>query len=142
MVVKHVYKLKHKRWVEDIYENVTSTIFIGFFSAPKKAKETIQKYKQFEGFKDYPDNFIIEEIELDFDDGTLMKVYWLTHSYEDEEGYDIVTDIAVYSSREKAEEDLQKVKDLDKFREHPEGFYIGSYEVDQTYWEGGFFTYQ
>ena len=70
-----------------------------------------------------------------------MKVYWLTHFYEDEEGYDIVTDIAVYSSREKAEAGLQRIKDLEKFKEHLDDFLIEEYEVDVTYWDGGFFTY-
>ena len=66
--MKYVYKLQHTRKVEDVYEGVTDTKFIGFFSTKKKATETIEKYKQFEGFRDYPDDFMIEKVELDFDD--------------------------------------------------------------------------
>ena len=61
----YVFKLIHQRYVED---DATSTIMIGFYSTHKKAKEVIERYKKIVGFKDYPNDFIIEKMEIDFDD--------------------------------------------------------------------------
>ena len=34
----------------------------------EKAEQTISHYKTITGFKDYPNDFVIEKIKLDFDD--------------------------------------------------------------------------
>ncbi|MFT9077050.1 hypothetical protein [Ethanoligenens sp.] len=64
-----VYQLMHKVIIES-NENVYSGSLIGFYSSRKKAEETIKKYKSIEGFKDYPNGFIIEEYEVDDDNVT------------------------------------------------------------------------
>jgi len=63
--MEQVYMLTHARPVE---EGVTDDILIGFYSSADKAGEVIERYKLITGFKDYPDNFIVEEMEVDFDD--------------------------------------------------------------------------
>ncbi len=67
-------------------------------------------------------------------------VYFLEHSYEEGE-YDIVTDIAVYSSKVKAEKAICKFQKYPKFKKHPEGFNIDMYKVDQSEWGEGFFIW-
>lgn len=69
------------------------------------------------------------------------KVYCLEHSYEEGE-IDIVTEIAVYSTKEKAEEALAKFKLHPKFRDHPDGFYLNEYKLNECEWQEGFFTYE
>jgi homoserine kinase type II len=63
--MKYVYKLKHSRKVDD---ECTSSVLIGFFESEKLANEIIIKYKKLPGFKDYPNDFVAEKVEIDFDD--------------------------------------------------------------------------
>ena len=59
-----VYLLSHSRLVcePDIFD----TKDIGFYSTKEKAKQVIEEYKMLPGFRDYPNDFVIEE--MDFDD--------------------------------------------------------------------------
>ena len=68
--MKFVYRLIHKRKVgiSTDGEKVYSTICIGFFSSVKMAKTVIEDYKKILGFQDYPNDFILEKIELNYDD--------------------------------------------------------------------------
>lgn len=68
--MKYVYTLIHKRKVcKDKNDKwVHSTKEIGIYTTEKRAKDVIEIYKKLPGFRDYPDDFIIEKIELDFDD--------------------------------------------------------------------------
>ena len=65
----YIYILFHKRKVE-FYNSewIYDTKLIGVFSNKNKALQTIEKYKNIDGFKDYPYDFIIDKIEIDFDD--------------------------------------------------------------------------
>ena len=65
---RYIYILKHKHKVATDGDDVFDTKLIGGFSSEIKALQTIEKYKSIEGFKDYPDGFIIEKIEIDYDD--------------------------------------------------------------------------
>lgn len=71
----------------------------------------------------------------------LKKVYNLEHFYEDENEIEYLTDLGVYSTKEKAEEALKKFKGHPKFKNHQDGFIIIDYKIDLALWEGGFFTY-
>ena len=68
------------------------------------------------------------------------NVYFLCHEFFDGE-YDIVTDIAVYSTYQKAAEAIERLKKIPKFIDHPDSFEIGEVEIDKDYWQEGFFTY-
>ena len=70
-----------------------------------------------------------------------MRVYELTHFYEDEDGYDFVTEIGVYTSRKRAEKARDKFRMHDKFKARPNDFCIASCIVNKSYWVDGFFTY-
>jgi hypothetical protein len=71
----------------------------------------------------------------------MKYIYELSHFYEDEDGYDIFTEIAVYSSLEKAEKALEKFKLYPKFESHPEAFNISRCEIDKDDWPEGFVPY-
>lgn len=68
-MLKYVYKLKHYHVVghDNVGDELRSRKTIGYYSSLKKAKETIERYKNITGFKDYPDGFYIEKVEIDFD---------------------------------------------------------------------------
>lgn len=61
----YVYKLIHQI---DVGDGAKSTSLIGFYSTRKKSKKVIGKYKKITGFKDFPNDFVIEKMEVDFDD--------------------------------------------------------------------------
>ena len=70
-----------------------------------------------------------------------IYLYELSHEYEIEKSgniYDIITDIGIYTTEEKAEKAVERLKQHPKFKAHPEGFEIGKTEVDHDYWEEGF----
>lgn len=65
--MKYVYKLEHSHISGSLGdEKLFDTKVIGYYSSRKKAEETMERYKYITGFKDYPDGFIIEKIEIDF----------------------------------------------------------------------------
>ena len=68
--MQYVYQLLFKHKVEQDIDGrwIYSTIGIGIYSTKEKAKETIERYKHITGFQDYPNDFIINKVELDFDD--------------------------------------------------------------------------
>jgi hypothetical protein len=41
------------------------TKLIGIFSSKEKAEKAIEEYKKISGFKNYPENFYIDQYELD-----------------------------------------------------------------------------
>lgn len=62
--MKTVFLLQHSYEVGEFDE----TKVIGIYSSKEKAEETVKRYKQLPGFKDYPDEcFYIDEYELDSD---------------------------------------------------------------------------
>lgn len=67
----------------------------------------------------------------------MTSVFLLTHSYEidDEETVKI---IGIYSSKEKAENTIEKYKNLPGFKDYPDSFCISEYEIDEDNWVEGF----
>lgn len=56
-----VYLLQHSYEQNDIEE----TKIIGIFSSKEKALEVIERYKILSGFKEYPNDFYIDEYQID-----------------------------------------------------------------------------
>lgn len=69
-----------------------------------------------------------------------MDIYDLWHEYYDEkEECDIYIHIAVYSSKEKVEKAIERLKKLPKFKDHPDDFIYECYTVDEEgSWKEGF----
>ena len=79
---KTVFVLQHSYEYGDDNE-YTETKLIGIYSSMEKAKETVNKLKTAEGFREYPlDCFYITKYMLDEDDWTEGFVSW-----EDAESY-------------------------------------------------------
>jgi len=70
------------------------------------------------------------------------KVYLLQHSYEviyEGVSFDETKTIGIYSSKEKAEEVVQRYKCISGFDKYPLScFYIDGYELNQDNWKEGF----
>lgn len=69
---------------------------------------------------------------------TLPIAFVVQHLREDEDGYDDVKLIGVYSTQELAEAVVERYKKLPGFSEYPEGFCISGYELDKDHWTEGF----
>lgn len=137
-----LYKLEHKR-VVDYYNNefIYSTITIGYYSSCYIIQETISRYINIEGFKDYPKDFVIEKFKVNRSKIIGNKIYELTHTYEDSDGYDNVVYLGVYPSIKDAYSKIDKIKTSKPYSEHLDNFIIDEYIINEDNWCEGFFTY-
>ena len=147
--MKFVYKLEHKRIAEindDTGEKIPCTKLLGFFPSEEKCKEIIPLYLDQPGFRDYPDDFIIEKIEADVDDynGTAgefnASVFYLSHEYYDGV-YDHISHPGYYSTQKLAEQAQQRYQLEPEFIAYPDGFCIAEYKIGKREWKEGFFAF-
>ena len=66
--MNHVYVVHHVNPQNDEEKH------IGVYLSLEEAKEVVEKYKKFKGFKDAPDHFYIDKYELN-------KMYWTEGYY-------------------------------------------------------------
>ena len=144
MKMKSVYMLTHSRIVVD---DARETKVLGYFSTQSKAKQAIDEYKLLDGFCDYPNDFFIETCEADVDEFNDIPgqfsdvVYRLFHEYYDGVEFDYVTNLGFYSTEQNVYKALEKFKHDPIFAEHLDGFIIYECQIDEKYWQDGFFTY-
>lgn len=143
-----VYLLSHSREVEP---GTISSIHIGIYSSMRIVDKTIKKYKDITGFKDYPNDFVVEECEIISKDNKEILpgqlVYFLQHEYSVEENdviYDYITNIDIfedYNDAKKVMEELIKEAVYPKSPDGlyaPDGFNIDGCIVDKDEWTEGF----
>ena len=74
--------------------------------------------------------------------GILLKyVFILHHYYEIETNgsfHEYIKKIGIYSTEEKAQKAIEKLKEMPGFKEYPESFSIEKYEIDEDNWTSGF----
>lgn len=76
----------------------------------------------------------------------MERVYLVQHSYEYQYDDDLNIEetkiIGIYSSRDKAQQVVERYKTKKGFNRFPEDcFYIDAYELDKDHWKDGFITY-
>lgn len=69
---------------------------------------------------------------------TMEGAFVLQHEYEDENKDEQVKFIGVYTTRENAEEAIDKLRKMPGFSEYPDGFSIDFYDFNRTWWAEGF----
>ncbi|MCY9591353.1 hypothetical protein PC41400_09015 [Paenibacillus chitinolyticus] len=69
----------------------------------------------------------------------MKTVFLLQHSYEINQ-IEYTKTIGIYSTRDKAQDVINKYKELPGFKEYPEDFYIDEYHVDKNEWQEGFLS--
>jgi hypothetical protein len=67
-----------------------------------------------------------------------MEIFVLWHSYLDEDGRDHEMMLGIYSTRAKAEQAVELLRDKPGFRDYPEGFEIAEGTLDRTSMTEGF----
>ena len=70
----------------------------------------------------------------------MASVFVLQHVNTLEDGTEDVKFIGVYSSREKADAAVARLRRQPGFSEAPEGFHVDEYRVDQDHWVEGYVT--
>ena len=65
-------------------------------------------------------------------------VYVLHHVRSDDEYGDDAKLIGVYRSQEAAADAVTRLSDQPGFRQHPSGFHVDAYRLDQDHWTEGF----
>ncbi|HET6576403.1 MAG TPA: hypothetical protein VFG68_22580 [Fimbriiglobus sp.] len=68
----------------------------------------------------------------------MASVFVLQHVHSREDGSEDVKIIGVYSSREKAESAVTRLRYRPGFSDAPDGFPIDEYRVDQDQWAEGY----
>ena len=68
------------------------------------------------------------------------SVFLLHHVHEFEDGHEDSKLIGVYSTEQRAQEALQRVRNQPGFRERPEGFVINEFRLDRHGWPEGYVT--
>lgn len=64
----------------------------------------------------------------------------MQHVHELPDGSEDVKFIGVYSSKDLAQTAIARLKTQPGFRDHPLGFHIDEYLIDEDHWTGGFTT--
>lgn len=60
--MRALFLVKHRRVLNDnVYENK----FIGWYSSRTIADEAVERSRLLEGFRDYPDGYLVVEIDVD-----------------------------------------------------------------------------
>jgi hypothetical protein len=70
----------------------------------------------------------------------MASVFVLQHVHSQAHGVEDVKFIGVYSSREKAEAAVARLRSQHGFADAPDGFHIDEYRVDQDHWIEGYAT--
>ena len=68
----------------------------------------------------------------------MARVFVLQHVHSREDGVEDVKFIGVYSSREKADAAVARLRRLPGFSDAPDGFHVDEYRVDQDHWVEGY----
>ena len=73
-----------------------------------------------------------------FGEGAVSGVFPLWHVRRDDEHGDDAKFIGVYSSHEAAKEAVGRLEQLPGFADHPAGFQVEEYQLDEDHWTEGF----
>ena len=133
--MKKIFMLEHKREIDDV---VILSSLIGFYTSKDIVDHTVNKYRMLEGYRDYPDDFLITEYEIA---ENVMQAFVVFHEYSDEE-FDYPTLIGVFSTEEDAIKAQMVAIKEQPFAQYPDGFTIDNYELNKDFWTEGFFIYE
>lgn len=138
----YVYRLIHRK---KVYFNpdfgwVCDDKGIGCFSTFSRADRAGKEYRKIIGFRDFPDNFMIEKIPVFGTKKNCSAVYELTHFFDDGYGNDIVPYSGFFSSRKKARCMISLLKKDPFFSSRPEDFLIVHIKLNQCSWREGFIS--
>ena len=68
------------------------------------------------------------------------SVFLVMHARKLLDGHEDLKLIGVYGSQGRAQEAVERSRQLEGFRDHPDGFSIDGYLIDQDHWTEGFVT--
>ena len=132
-----IFLLIHKKIDKSTY---VEKKYIAVCSSYEKAKKTMERYKNYIGFKDFPDGFIILKYEIK--NINLLKHIYLLGYYKEYEDRDDINEILGFSvTLKEGKKIIKQYKEQNKFSTKARGFYIEKWLIDVTFrWEGGFIS--
>ena len=71
----------------------------------------------------------------------MPNVFVLQHVHSAEDDVEDVKLISVYSSREKAESAVMRLRQAPGFLDTPDGFHVDEYDLDRDHWVEGYVTF-
>ncbi|MBA2647894.1 MAG: hypothetical protein H0U81_13940 [Pyrinomonadaceae bacterium] len=71
-----------------------------------------------------------------------MEMFLLQHAHQPDNDQEDVKLIGIYSTLRKAEEAIERLRNLPGFRDAQDGFSIDCYKVDVDHWVEGYITVQ
>lgn len=69
-----------------------------------------------------------------------MEVFLLQHAHEKDDGEEDVKTVGIYSTRQLAEEAIERMRVQPGFKDAPDGFHINRYRVNEDHWVEGYVT--
>ena len=135
-----LYFIEHIRKIEKIF---LEEKYIGVCSTQEKALEVIKKFKTYEGFEDFPDDFRIKKYFIDKlrteNKKEINRVYLLGFYHEYADDTVDLKILGIFSTQKRAKEYLKKYKAKHLIKPKARGFYVERWLVNSNFhWEGGF----
>lgn len=134
------YVIYHIHIFEDGNEDYKT---IGIFSSYDEALEVKEKYSsELPGFKDFPEEFCIEEFEVTGLDMAKQRTVYVIFTYiykngEEEE----LSVIKIVKNQEESKKFIKKYKSKNKIKKN-QYFDYEKYNLDEKCWQEGFITYE
>jgi|GEM_PF-416652 len=163
MEIEHLsdlFVVKHSReYFPDCNKNQKKYIDIkgiGNFFSIDRATQVVEKYKKIKGFEDYPDGFSIEKVKIDsiYNENTnqllgfpeknvekLKSVYVLYYYYEEDEGYEEILRLGIFSCKKNAEIARQHLLTIPSIHDYEDCLQIFEEDVNKENWSEGFITF-
>lgn len=140
---KTVKKYFYDLWF--IYGNDNhGNLHIGYFSTIKKVREIIDSLKNKPGFHNYATNsFQYGKIGVEFPGDIIrerpISLFVPSHEYDDENYITQWIIFGVFSTKERAEQEIEKQKKKKLYQNKEDGFLIAEWVVDKSIeWKEGF----
>lgn len=104
--------------VDHIYDRVKYSNVnlknIGYFDSLAKAEQAIKQYKLLEGFKEYPNGFIITAIKIDKIRMPRFVYELILYVHDSDYDYEYERWLSVHTSREMAETSRKRFEELNR----------------------------
>ena len=128
-----VYQLDHEYWQG---ERDPSGFRLGFYTSMRKALSVRDRYMSLPGFIDHPEGFNIKHHIVN---SRSTKSVWVVDLGFDE-FYDEYIQVGVFASKETADQYVEYYALLSGEDVKQGFFHFDEYELDKSFWEGGFAT--
>ncbi|MCP1225896.1 hypothetical protein [Sebaldella sp. S0638] len=132
-----IFLLIHEKMSKSTYVEKKN---IAICSSYEKAKKTMERYKNYVGFKEFPNGFKILKYNIEHVNKD-NHIYLLGYYREYEDIDDVNEILGLSVTLKEGKEIIKQYKEKNGFSIKARGFYIEKWLIDITFrWEGGFIS--